>query len=247
MYQPGGTFGPRTQRDYQLVVLHSGSLRLELDGDEFDFAPNQAFLLLPGGREFFRFAPDRTTTHSWVAARASLPMQGLGRMKGQPPPCIPLSTDLARLVDEAIAWYKDASAPADRIAKATTYAALELFFHEAGLLAAEQPWPEPVQRARAFARAHLDSPLELADLAGAAAVSAEYLCRLFSQACRQSPMQFVWSERTEHGLRLLRSTGLPIALVAERCGFTSTHHFSRRVKQATGLSPSAYRKSRWNP
>jgi transcriptional regulator GlxA family with amidase domain len=36
-----------------------------------------------------------------------------------------------------------------------------------------------------------------------------------------------------------------VATVAERCGFRTVHHFSRRVEQATGLPPAMGRRVRW--
>ena len=58
-------------------------------------------------------------------------------------------------------------------------------------------------------------------------------------------MAFLWEHRAALGADLLAHTGLPIGVIAERCGFRTVHHFSRRVKQATGLPPGALRRSRW--
>ena len=32
VYPPGGKFGPRIQQDLQLVMLHTGSLEIDIDG-----------------------------------------------------------------------------------------------------------------------------------------------------------------------------------------------------------------------
>ena len=58
-------------------------------------------------------------------------------------------------------------------------------------------------------------------------------------------MAHLWERRTALGADLLTHTGLPLKAVAERCGFRTTHHFSRRVRQATGLPPGALRRERW--
>ena len=58
-------------------------------------------------------------------------------------------------------------------------------------------------------------------------------------------MAYLWQRRAALGADLLAHTGLPIEVVAERCGFRTAHHFSRRVKQATGLPPGALRRARW--
>ena len=56
-----------------------------------------------------------------------------------------------------------------------------------------------------------------------------------------TPMAYLWRERVEHGIDLLRSTGLSVGEVASRAGFSSVYHFSRRVKALSGLSPSQMR------
>jgi AraC family transcriptional regulator, arabinose operon regulatory protein len=70
LYSKGGSVGPRRQNDYQLVVIHSGSLTLLLDDDALEVPENHAILLSPGHREHFSFARDRETRHSWIALRA---------------------------------------------------------------------------------------------------------------------------------------------------------------------------------
>jgi AraC-like DNA-binding protein len=47
------------------------------------------------------------------------------------------------------------------------------------------------------------------------------------------------------GVDLLANTGLPVGAIADRCGFKTVYHFSRRVKQATGMSPTEVRRRRW--
>jgi hypothetical protein len=67
LYAKGGSFGPRMQTDFQLVVIHSGRLSLELDAKRLEVPENHGVLLGPGHTEHFFFASDRETHHSWVA------------------------------------------------------------------------------------------------------------------------------------------------------------------------------------
>jgi len=54
----------------------------------------------------------------------------------------------------------------------------------------------------------------------------------------QTPMAYVWHRRIALGVELLRASRLAMHLIAERCGFQSSHHFSRRVKQVVGVTPT---------
>jgi AraC-like DNA-binding protein len=243
VYPPGGTYGPRVQRDYQLVALHSGWVRVTVDDAVYRFDAGTVFLLRPGHREHFQFATDGPTRHSWVAARvADLPAEHL-RGLGPTPPAAPLSASLERLILQAAAVYPAEDALGRDLAATLVRAALLCFWREAGLGPGGRRPSEPVLRAQEAVRRALAEPLTLRDLARAAAVSPEHLCRLFRAELGTTPMAYLWAERTRQGLRLLAATGLPVKEVAARCGFRSTFHFARRVRQATGLGPTAYRRS----
>ena len=245
VYPPGGTYGPRTQRDYQLVALHRGRLRLTLDATTHHYEAGTVLLLRPGCREFFQFAEDAPTVHSWVAARPpSVPDRpGLGTA----PPALPLSPELdclMRLVIRVAPSGAGAGEPAASLARA----ALAYFWHEARLGATpSRPRHAAVAAALEAIRTGLGEPLALGGLARIAAVSPEHLCRLFRAEVGVSPMGHLWAERTREGLRLLSATGLPIQEIAARCGFATRFHFERRARAATGLSPTAYRRAHWNP
>ncbi len=60
-------------------------------------------------------------------------------------------------------------------------------------------------------------------------------------------MAYLWRHRVAHGVDLLTHTGLPVGDIAVRSGFKSVYHFSRRVKEQMGRSPTALRRERWNP
>ena len=248
-YPPGGTYGPRTQVDYQLVALHSGWLSLDLDGATYRFDAGTVFLLRPGHREHFRFAADAPTRHTWVAARVpSLPEDVFGAL-GPAPPGIALSAELEQLIRVAVRLRPYGGGRGGDLASTVARAALLYFRREAGLgrRVRGRPPHEAVLRARVFVRQHVAEPLTLTDIARAAAVSGEHLCRLFRAERGTTPMAFLWAERTQEGMRLLAATGLAVKEIVDRCGFRTTFHFARRIREATGLSPTAYRAAHWHP
>lgn len=51
VYPAGGTFGPRVQRDYQLVMLHSGDLHVRIDRTVHHMPRGHVVLLRPGHTE----------------------------------------------------------------------------------------------------------------------------------------------------------------------------------------------------
>jgi AraC-like DNA-binding protein len=237
-YPPGGTLGPRTQRDVQLVLLHAGSARVWVDGTMRRLAAGEVGLLLPGHRERFAFDPGVPTRHSWV--QAGLPG---GRFEGLPI-ALPLSPALDALVREAVATAASALPTAHALLGHLAVAALWRYVGEAERRRPERP--RPVDDAQRFIHANLhDRTLTLVRIAAAAHVTPAHLIRSFRAEHGTTPMAYLWQRRVALGVDLLANTGLPIAIVAERCGFATAHHFSRRIKQGTGLPPGALRRARW--
>ena len=102
-----------------------------------------------------------------------------------------------------------------------------------------------VDAARQFIAAHLHEPLMLSMLASTLAVSPSYLIRLFRVHMHTSPMHYIWQCRVAKGLKLLEQTGLTIGDIAAQCGFQSRYHFSRKVREATGMTPLEVRRRSW--
>ena len=58
----------------------------------------------------------------------------------------------------------------------------------------------------------------------------------------ESPMEYIERVRLERSRQMLATTDVPVYAVAESVGFINPFHFSRAFKEASGMSPSHYRK-----
>jgi AraC family transcriptional regulator of arabinose operon len=242
VYPPGGTLGPRLQRDVQLVLVHSGSAAIAVDGAPRAAVPAGCVaLLLPGHRERFEFDRRRATHHAWVQARMTDPP--LERLAGLPP-VQPVSAALGELVRAAVAASAAPLSTAPELLAALAAAALWRYAGEAE--AGPPGASRAVERARAFIHAHQGEPLDLGRIAAAAHVSPAHLVRRFRAELGTTPMAYLWQRRVATGVELLTNTGLSVNEIAERAGFRTVYHFSRRVRQATGDSPTGIRRRRWS-
>jgi transcriptional regulator GlxA family with amidase domain len=240
-YPPGGTLGPRTQRDLQLVLMQTGSARVWVDDEERRLAAGEVGLMLPGHRERFAFDQEVATRHSWVQAHVPDPPPGLHQL----PTSLALSPALDALVREAVAAAASPLSTARPLLAHLAAAALWRYIGEA-----ERGRPErarPVDDAKRFIQANLgDASVTLAQIAEAAHVTPAHLVRSFRAEQGVTPMAYLWERRVALGVDLLGNTGLSLAAIAERCGFKTVHHFSRRIREATGLPPNALRLARWS-
>lgn len=101
--------------------------------------------------------------------------------------------------------------------------------------------PAAVRRAREYLDAHLDSPVELIDLAEATGLSRFHLLRVFRAAVGTTPHGYLTDRRVAQSKRLLAGP-LPLADVALACGFCDQAHFNRVFKGRVGVSPGQYRR-----
>jgi transcriptional regulator GlxA family with amidase domain len=91
--------------------------------------------------------------------------------------------------------------------------------------------------------AHLDGDLSAAVLAERAGVSERHLVRLFRSHLGRSPAEHVRRARTDAAAALLAATDLPLARVADRCGFGSSETMRQAFLDLYGRTPSEHRRA----
>jgi AraC-like DNA-binding protein len=241
-YPPGGRLGPRRQHDAQLVLVHDGSMTVAVDGEP---RPTQragsVSLLLPGHTEEFAFDAKRPTRHGWIQANVPDIPEELEARLGGLRTALPTSTSMDGLARETL---MAASASSHPLLHALVTATLWRYVTEAerGI----DPRSTLAETAREHLQAELRDPdLDLTALARACNVSTGHLVRVFRRETGVPPMEYLWRRRVAVGVDLLANTGLSVGAIAERCGFKTVYHFSRRVKQDTGMSPTEVRRRRW--
>ena len=94
---------------------------------------------------------------------------------------------------------------------------------------------------RDYIQAHLDDRLTLTDLAGIACLSSYHFSRSFKLATGVGPHRYVIQRRIERAKRLLRQTGLPLALIAQETGFTDQSHLAQTFRREVGVTPGRFR------
>ncbi|WP_018654426.1 DJ-1/PfpI family protein [Actinomadura flavalba] len=135
--------------------------------------------------------------------------------------------DLARQVARHLVTYLQR--PADQ-------AQLSMF------TAAPAPRDDTIRTLLDHIAAHPADDLGTEALAARAAVTVRHLTRLFTLHLGRTPGQVVRAARVEAAAHLLRSTTLPVATVAARCGFASAESLRQVFTAHKGVPPSRYRR-----
>lgn len=100
-----------------------------------------------------------------------------------------------------------------------------------------------MRRLEEYVRANLAKPISLSDLSGVAGLSKRHFLRAFRETVGMTPHRYVVGLRIEDAKRLLSETNSSVTAVALASGFSHSHHFSTSFRQATGMTPSAFRQS----
>ncbi|MDF2926161.1 MAG: response regulator [Paenibacillaceae bacterium] len=93
---------------------------------------------------------------------------------------------------------------------------------------------------------HYAEPLNLAEVAAQAHLSAAYFSHLFKKETGRSFVTFLIEVRMEKAKQLLANTGLNVTEVSGIVGYDLPNYFAKLFKQYCGLTPKEYRRRQQN-
>lgn len=97
-------------------------------------------------------------------------------------------------------------------------------------------------RISGYVDAHLKERIPLSEIASILNMSESTLNRECLENTGNTLSRYIKGTRLKTACRLLVETELPIARVADECGFDNYNYFSRWFREETGSTPSGYRK-----
>lgn len=104
-----------------------------------------------------------------------------------------------------------------------------------------------IDRVTDWVARHMGQALRVADGARLAGVSPAAFSRFFRREAGKPFSTYVNDVRCGEACLKLRQSRMPIALIAEECGFTSISHFNRQFRRRVGRTPRQYRQPRPPP
>lgn len=104
------------------------------------------------------------------------------------------------------------------------------------------PITPPIARAKKLLEEHFADDVRLEQLEAEIGLSRFYLVRRFRSEVGMPPHAFQLAMRLDRA-RVLIASGMPLADVASKCGFTDQSHLTRHFRRATGVAPGAYARS----
>ncbi|MDO3412000.1 AraC family transcriptional regulator [Saccharibacillus sp. CPCC 101409] len=223
------------------VVRENGLVPLRANGLHL-CPPDRAFGIEPGTRdgfEMFVLAFEAFREEKNDPARLNAVSEEIWRHAGE----AYLPAGRLQALCESLNRRWNGTNPADRMKAGADF--LELL----GELAACEDTPESdslalLQRTKVFIDEHYREPIKLEQLAGMAGLSRNYYVDLFKKRYGKSVVEYMTGLRIRRAKRLMTNPGLRMRDVAQQVGYNDEFYFSRRFKKETGVTPSAYVKSR---
>lgn len=94
-----------------------------------------------------------------------------------------------------------------------------------------------------YIRRHLTQPLTLKHLADRVSLSQYYFSRKFKEKTGYTPYDYILTSRLNLARYYLKTSQDSIKTIGYQCGFQSEHSFCTAFKNATGITPTEFRKS----
>lgn len=99
-----------------------------------------------------------------------------------------------------------------------------------------------IRQVKNYIYSHLNSPIEVSEIAEALDFNPDYLSHLFSVHEKMTITDYIRKEKIRRGENLLRYSEYKIREISYYLGFCSQSHFSRVFKAVNGMTPNQYRK-----
>ena len=127
------------------------------------------------------------------------------------------------------------------LAWANLYSLAEPYFNEKNPKGQER-----ALRARfvlAYMNQNYARSLTISEIAEAAGVSERECYRYFAKYLDTTPVEYLNRYRVAVAVRMLSETDMPIAEIAQQCGFSDASYFSMTFRKVMGKTPREYRRS----
>jgi AraC-like DNA-binding protein len=235
---PGSRYIPDYAGRITVFSLIAGDAVIEMDGRAIPLSAGQSVLIDANRPYAYVAKPDKAHLISWVDSDP-LPGRPPASQHGR------VFTTTPRI--EALHELGGGARPSTSRAHAdvSRYLGHALLIECVNIAARDQLPSRPGRAVPKLERvlcADLRHDWTAPEMARAISLSQRTLTRRLKSEAGLSAITLLWKVRVRQSVALLTRSDLSGINVAELCGFKSTYHFSRRIKQATGMSPTALRE-----
>lgn len=246
----GGHQGLRPHRHNHLEVcyVHRGRLRWWAQREWHDVRSGDLYVTQSGEPHGGTLGALDGCVLYWLQIDVQHPLLGLPSAESEalwetlrslPQRHVHAGTDLSHAFDDALSALQDGELAATRVRHATLAVLLDV---ARSARTAERTGQDAIVRAAmALMRGHLHGRLDIPSMARTLGYSTSHFKQRFHREVGIGPAEYHLRMRIDEAARLLETTSLPIADVADRLGFPSGQYFATAFRRTIGIPPGRYR------
>lgn len=100
---------------------------------------------------------------------------------------------------------------------------------------------DPVKMVEEYVHSHIGQDIKRSDLADCVHLNIDYLSRIFKREKGMTLNDYIVMEKLNTARNLLRTTRLPVSLIATKVGYSNFSYFSKLYKKSFGITPAEER------
>lgn len=248
--EAGYCWGPKMRPQYHMHFILDGKGILEINNTAYNLTQGQIFLIPPN--TISRYYPDNDFpwTYAFISFQGNKAEQYL-RQAGFSQTryarnCVLPPEQYADIIRDMLGTHR--LTITNELRRVSQLFALFSLLTETNRSSdQEQPYydylPETYfEYALQYIQLNYDKNMRIQDIADYIGITRSYLFHLFNKKLKLSPQKYLLNYRINKAKELLSSTDILVKDIAHDVGYEDSLAFSKVFHNATGVSPSAYRK-----
>lgn len=233
---------------FSMELVLEGKGELTVNGNKYELNPKDVFLLHFDEDHVYQNIGTGRWKKVWISFRHSLLTPGLNQLGLDMISKISLKDQdfeqIRRLFFDVLDDIRNRNKDFRIDASATCYKIFHLLARYARAISSQRTnvIPPQIQAVISYVEKHLREPISMEDLAEVAGCCRVHLTRLFKKHMGIHTRDWLIQLRMRHACMMLKTTNLPVHLVAEEVGFDDPYHFSTAFRRTVGQPPTKYRK-----
>lgn len=240
---PSYSYGPIMRKHYIFHYLFQGKGTLHLNGQQYHIEAHQGFLLSPNVLAYYEADYEDPWNYAWVhldGAKANEYFSAAGLTIEQPVFEQKCDSDEIDLIMMKLIEHNDREMYcigkiyelfdcilAQSVTKTRVNIDTKLIY---------------MKKIIDFISIKYSEPIHMNDIAKACGLERSYMTRLFKDATKQTPYEYLNAYRIKKACHLLESGGSSIQNIAYAVGYSDAFTFSKAFKRQVGVAPSEFRE-----
>lgn len=242
-------------KEYELILVNSGSLKVTLDAETFTLAKDDIIFVNPGvihsgapascnyecvvfkmGQQIKQYLSDYSEGKALLFGEKTLP-----------PFCAKENAEAKENALKLIRAMRNKEKGFELEAVSAISGLFATVLKNGLLLNSEETSRRfaerllPFENAVSYIENNFARPVALEELAKKAGMSRKYFSEYFKKISGKSPMEYINSYRIERACEMLQYTDLSVTRIALDCGFNDLSYFIKTFKYQKNATPSHYR------